>query len=120
MNDWSDMFYDTPENFNPETSFFTNNCDFLINDGKLHVLYANKANDRKFSAPIAGDYEAAPYLMYSTRASWRPVTGAINAYQVIYDEKNKRFRPYFSNGTSVTAFKGTNGKFEDIRFPYVV
>ena len=109
MNDWSNMFYDTPENFNPETSFYTNNCDFLINDGKLHVLYANKANDRKFSAPIAGDYEAAPYLMYSTMASWRPVTGAINAYQVIYDEKNKRFRPYFSNGTSVTAFKGTNG-----------
>lgn len=109
MNDWSNMFYDTPEKFDPECAFYTNNCDFLINNGKLHVLYANKANDRKFSAPIAGDYEAAPYLMYNTMASWRPVSGAINAYQVIYDQKNKRFRPYFSNATSVTSFKRTDG-----------
>lgn len=109
MNDWSNMFYDTPETFDPETSFYTNNCDFLINNGKLHVLYANKTNDRKFSAPIAGDYEASPYLMFSTMTTWRPVTGAINAYNVIYDQKNLRFRPYFSNATSVTSFRGTDG-----------
>ena len=109
MNDWSTMFYDTPETFDPQASFYTNNCDFLINNGKLHVLYANKSNDRKFSAPIAGDYTAAPYLMYNTMTSWRPVTGAISAYNVIYDEKNKRFRPYFSNATSVTSFKSTDG-----------
>lgn len=108
MNDWSSMFYNTPEKFNPECAFFTNNCDFLINDGKLHVLYSNKTNDRKFSEAIAGDYKAYPYLMFNTMTSWRPVTGAINAYQVIYDEKNHKFRPYYSMGTSVSTFKHTD------------
>lgn len=108
MNDWSDMFYDTPEKFDPQCAFFTNSCDFLINDGKLHVLNASKSNDRKFSAPIAGDYEAFPYLMFSTLTTWRPVTGAINAFQVIYDEKNHKFRPYYSNASSVTSFKSTD------------
>lgn len=108
MNDWSTMFYDTPETFDPQCAFFTNNCDFLINDGKLHVIYANKANDRKFSAPIAGDYEAYPYLMFNTMASWRPVTGAINAYQVVYDEKNHKFRPYYNAASSLTSFKSTS------------
>ena len=66
VNDWNSMFYSTPEKFDPQNSFFTNNCDFLLNNGKLHVLYANKANDRKFSAPIAGDYDAASFLMKAT------------------------------------------------------
>lgn len=114
MNDWSTMFYNTPENFDPQCAFFTNRCDFLINDGKLHVLYANKSNDRKFSDPIAGDYEAYPYLMFNTLASWRPVTGAINAYQVIFDEKNHKFRPYYNSASSVSSFKSTtSGAYVD-------
>ena len=109
MNDWSSMFYDTPEKFDPQCAYFANSCDFLINDGKLHVLYANKSNDRKFSSPIAGDYEAYPYLMFETIASWRPVSGAINAYQVIYDRKNRKFRPYYNSASSVASFKKTDG-----------
>ena len=88
INDWNTMFYNTPEKFNPQKSFFTNNCDFLLNDGKLHVLYANMSNDIKYSDPIAGDYEASPFLMINTTTTWRPVTGAINAWQVLYDKKN--------------------------------
>lgn len=108
MNDWSSMFYNTPEKFDPQCAFYTNNCDFLVNAGKLHVLYANKANDRKFSDAIAGDYEAYPYLMFNTMTSWRPVEGAISAYQVIYDEKNHKFRPYFSSASSISSFKRTD------------
>ena len=107
MNDWSNMFYNTPSTFDPQTSFFTNNCDFLLNAGKLHVIYANQPNDMKFSEPVAGDYEAASFLMKNTRTTWRPVEGAINAWQVVYDEKNHRFRPYFSGASSVSAFKST-------------
>ena len=107
INDWNTMFYNTPEKFNPQKSFFTNNCDFLLNDGKLHVLYANMSNDVKYSDPIAGDYEAAPFLMINTTTTWRPVTGAINAWQVFYDKKNKKFRPYYSQGTAVSNFKST-------------
>ena len=107
MNTWDNLFYNTPEKFNPQTSFFTNNCDFLINDGKLYVTYANQTNDLKFSEPIAGDYEAFPFLMRNTYTTWRPVTGAINAWQVLYDQKNRKFRPYFSQGVSVTNFKST-------------
>ena len=107
MNDWSTMFYSAPEKFNPQNAFYTNSCDFLINDGKLHVLYANKTNDRKFSAPIAGDYTAAPFLMKNTRTTWRPVEGAINAWQVLYDEKNHSFRPYYSQASQLSSFKST-------------
>jgi hypothetical protein len=107
VNDWSTMFYNTPDNFNPQAGFYTNFCDFLINDGKLHVLYASKANDCKFSAPIAGDYEAYPFLMKNTSSSWRHVEGAIDAWQVIYDQKNRKFRPYYSRATSMSQFKQT-------------
>lgn len=109
MNDWSTMFYDTPEKFAPQAFFYTNNCDFLINDGKLHVLYTNKANDRKFSAPIAGDYEAGNYLMFNSKTTWGAIQGAINADQVIYDRKNHRFRPYYAYGSSVSSFRNTTG-----------
>ena len=110
MNDWSTMFYTTPDVYDPQTSFYCNNCDFLLNNGKLHVIYANQPNDMKFSEPIAGDYVAAPFLMKNTLTTWRPVEGAIDAWQVIYDEKNHRFRPYFSGASSVTAFKGTTSE----------
>lgn len=111
MNDWSTMFYNTPAVFNPQNSFFTNSCDFLLNDGKLHVIYANKTNDRKFSDPIAGDYEAlGSYLTKNTLTTWRPVTGAIDAWQVIYDAKNHRFRPYFSQATSISQFRSTTAE----------
>ena len=107
MDTFDDMFYERPAVFNPQASWFGNSCDFLLNDGKLHVLYANKANDRKFSAPVAGDYEAYPFLMKNTYTSWGHVEGAIDAWQVVYDQKNRRFRPYYSQASSVTAFKST-------------
>lgn len=108
MNTWDNIFYNTPETFNPQTSFYCNNCDFLLNDGKLYVTYTNKTNDLKFSEPIAGDYEAYPFLMRNTYTTWRPVAGAIDAWQVIYDKKNRKFRPYFSGSASVSSFKSTN------------
>ena len=107
VNTWEDMFYNTPEVFNPQDAFFVNNCEFLINDGKMHVLYANQPNDMKFSEPIAGDYVAYPFLSHETRTTWRPVEGAINAWQVIYDQKNHKLRPYFNQSSQVSNFKST-------------
>lgn len=109
MDTWDEMFYTMPEVFNPQECYFMNNADFLINDGKLHVLYTDQTNDRKFSATIAGDYEAAPFLAHETRASWGAVTGAINADQIIYDSENHSFRPYFSAGSSLSSFRSTSG-----------
>ena len=105
INTWDDMFYEKPTTFNPQNSFYANNCDFLVNDGKLHVLYTNQSNDRKFSAPIAGDYTASAFLMKATRTTWRPVTGAINAWQVLYDEQHQRFMPYYSKRSSLSLFR---------------
>ena len=107
MDEWDDMFYDTPDTFSPECFIYTNYCDFLINDGKLHVLYTKQTNDRKFSSPIAGDYEAYPYLMFSTYTSYGAVTDAIGAYQVIFDKKNNKFRPYYGYASSVSSFAST-------------
>lgn len=117
MNDWSTSFYDTPEVFDPQCAFYDreySKCESLINDGKLYVLYTDKTNDRKFSAPIAGDYEASNFLMFNTLTTWRPVDGAINSHQVIYDKKNRKFRPYYSKASSISNFKSTvDGAYVD-------
>jgi len=114
MDDFNAMFYSTPA-YNPQNVMYTNNCEFIINDGKLHVMYTNKANDRKFSAPVAGSYNAAPFMSKETKASWRPVVGAINSDQVIFDLTAKAFRPYFPQSTAISQFKATvPGAFIDV------
>lgn len=110
MDTWDDMFYTAPDVFNPQTCYFMNNADFLINNGKLHVLYTDQSNDRKFSAAIAGDYEAAPFLAHATRTSWGAVSGAINADQIIYDIESHAFRPYYSASSSLSNFRSTSGE----------
>lgn len=112
MDEWNDLFYTKPETFNPQTSSYNSSfgCDAFINDGKLHVIYFSKANDRKYSDVIAGDYEAFPYLMENARATWKPNAEAINAEQVIYDRKNHRFRPFYPMATSVSQFKSTDAE----------
>ena len=109
MDTWNEMFYSVPEVFDPQDCYFTNNADFLINDSKLHVLYTNQTNDRKFSAPISGNYVAAPFLAHKTRNSYSSVTGAINADQIIYDTESHAFRPYFSAASSLSSFRSTGG-----------
>jgi len=107
MDDFNTMFYSVP-NFNPQAEIVANwNCDYLINDGKLHVLYTDKAHDRKFSAPIAGTYHATSYLQVSTRADYGAVTGAINADQIIFDELTNSFRPYYARAATLSRFGST-------------
>lgn len=109
MDTWNDMFYATPDVFNPQDFYFMNNADFLVNNGKLHVLYTDQTNDRKFSAAIPGDYKAAPFLAHATRTSDNPVEGAINADQIIYDLSSHAFRPYYSAASGISNFKTTSG-----------
>lgn len=112
MSEWNNMFYQTPATYNPQNFFFTNSCEFLINDGKLYTMYADKANSLKFSAEIGGDkndYVASPFLMFNTKTSWGAVDGAINADQVLYDKKNMRFIPYFSRKNTMSSFSSTSG-----------
>lgn len=106
METFDQMFYQAPEKYAPQAICNINNCEFLINDGKLHVLYTNKGNDRKFSAPISGNYKAANYLSTATRKS-SSSTGKINADQVIFDEANKKFRPYFPQANEISEFGPT-------------
>lgn len=110
MDKWEDLFYNTPKTMAPGFSTFDTNtgCEMFINDGKLHVLYASKANDRKYSDVIAGDYDAYPYLMPCGRSTWRPNVNGINADQVIYDKKSHSFRPYYPMAAQVSRFKSTN------------
>lgn len=109
MDNWDKMFFTPPSTYSPQNFCFVNKAEFFINNGKIHVLYTNKANNRKLSAPIAGDYQAADFLSHETKASWGAVTGAIGADQVIYDKKNHCFRPYFAYQSSVGSFKSTSG-----------
>ena len=111
MDDWNSMFYETPTTYNPQAFFLTNYCEFLINNGKLHTLYLDKANSRKFSAAISGDskdYEAMPYLMFNSKTTWMHTPNAIDADQVLMDSKNLRFVPYFSRSSATSSFMSTN------------
>jgi len=114
METFDQMFYQIPEKYAPQAMRTVNNSEFLINDGKLHVLNNDQENDRKFSAPISGDYQAATFLSTETRTTWRPTAGAINADQIIFDEKNLKFRPYFANDIKMSEFGPTvNSAFAD-------
>lgn len=106
MDEFDDMFYSAPA-YAPGNLVYTNNCEFLVNNGRLHVLYTNRTNDRKFSAPIAGDYDAGTFLAKTTKTTYSPVTGAINADQIIFDKKTNGFRPYFPLANSLGSFKET-------------
>lgn len=107
METFDDMFYNAPA-YNPQCMAYINQCEALINNGKLHVLYTNRENDRKFSAPIGGDYQAGNYLSQATKTSWYPTTGAMNEDQVIYDEQSQGFRPYFPQEIEIGSFGPTS------------
>jgi hypothetical protein len=102
MDDFNAMFYTVPT-FNPQAFLNTNQAEFLINDGNLHVLYNNRTNDRKFSPHIAGNYRAGSFLQRSTRGS----ESAVNADQIIFDEQTNSFRPYFPMASSISQFNTT-------------
>ena len=120
MDEWNDMFYNVPEKFNPESFIFTNNADFLINDGQLYTMYVDRANSRKFAEPVSSPDEKAvsvyPYLMPLTKTDWRPAENAINADQVIFDASAQSFLPYYARRSSYANFKATDGEaFADAR-----
>lgn len=100
---WENLFYDAPT-FAPQGMEFTNGCDFLVNDGKMHVLYNKLAGDRMFPAPITGTETVSPWLQFKTLSKYGHVEGAIDAYQVVYDEVSQKLRPYFSKATTYAGF----------------
>lgn len=108
MEDFNDMFYSAPTVYKPQNLIYTNNCEFLINNGRLHILYTNKTNDRKFSAAIAGNYKAGNFLAKMTKNTYSSVQNAINADQIIFDEESRAFKPYFPQSIAIGNFKATN------------
>lgn len=106
MENFNEMFYTAPA-YNPLNLKYTNNCEFLINNGRLHVLYTGKANDRKFSNAVAGDYQAGYFLAGSTKTSHGHTTDAIDADQIIFDLDTNGFHPYFPLTASIGNFKQT-------------
>jgi hypothetical protein len=108
MAEINDMFYNVPAH-NPQAFWHINNCDFLINNGRLHVLYTDSANNHRFSAPVAGTYQASPFLVRQPRQTWRPAEGEQNADQIIFDELSNSFRPYFPRTSSLSRWNPTSG-----------
>lgn len=64
----------------------------------------SKCRDRKFPVAMSGTYDLAPYLASATIAGWGPVTGAIGAYQVVFDKEQNGFRPFFNRASSLSRF----------------
>lgn len=113
MDTWEDMFYDAPV-YAPEAFVCTSNCDFLINDGRLHCLY-NEGVDRKFLMDVSGDYSLAPFLakdIYQTYGT--PVEGAIQAYQIVFDKQQNGFRPFYNRGEELRSFNASISPIFDV------
>ena len=106
MEEWEDMFYSVPDVYDPQALVSINGADYLINDGKLHILTPT-ASDRHFTAPIPGDYNLAPFLASQTKKDWGHVDGAIDADAVVFDLKQNGFRPYYNGGTALGRFNET-------------
>lgn len=104
METFEDMFYQAPA-YKPEGYTFLNNTEFLINDGQLYTLYINQANDRKFSAAIAGNYMLAPYFPNETITTWQPVENQMNYNMIVYDQKNQKYRPLQVYASQFAQFK---------------
>lgn len=113
MDTWEDMFYDAPV-YAPEAFECTNSCDFLINDGKLHCLYLS-GGDRKFLTAVAGNYDLAPFLAKDTYYNGSAVTdGAIQAYQIVFDEQQNGFRPFYNRGETLGSFNPSVSSVFDV------
>lgn len=114
MDTWENgMFYNAPTTYKPQRFMSLNNTDFLINNGKLHVLYASIAGDRKFANPIIESGELSPFLSSSTINTYRPVTGAISAYQIVFNKTKGAFQPFYNKGVNFGQF---NSPAPDVLF----
>lgn len=94
MADFSQLFYNAPSNIQVEGYLNANNTEFLVNNGKLYSIYTNKANNLKFSSPIAGDYSMAPWMPSQT-SDYAYIDGnwvlLQNSHMVVYDQKYQRY-----------------------------
>ncbi len=66
LNDFNNMFYETPETCKPQGAFI-GNVQAVFNDGKVHTTIASWAvGTPRFSSQRMGDYEnAAPFAIIS-------------------------------------------------------
>lgn len=103
MENFDEMFYSTPPLAAQEYRYVKNQ-ELFINNNKLHVINNNLSNDRKFSAAIAGDYQAFPYLTLKSYRNNSAVTC------VVFDEKSKSFLRYYTNGTSLAKFSAASSE----------
>lgn len=98
------LFYQAPERIHPEAILATNGCEWMINDGKLYCINNVSEADRTFPAPIPGDYHLFPVLTSETKTTWRPTEGAIDAHQIVFDDKAMAIRPYFAKASALSYF----------------
>lgn len=105
-----EMFYQAPEKIKPEAIMYTNSCEWLVNDSKLYCINNVSEADRKFPAPIPGEYQVLPYLAKSTMTSWGHTPDAIDAHQIVIDNKAKAIRPYFAKASSLSYFKAADSQ----------
>ncbi|MFV0590301.1 MAG: PKD-like family lipoprotein [Draconibacterium sp.] len=97
MENFDEMFYSAPP-LAAQDYRYVKSQELLINNGKLHIINNNLSNDRKFSAAISGDYQAAPYLTQKTYSN------NSDAVCIIFDKNSKSFMRYYNGGTSFSKF----------------
>lgn len=85
-----DLFYEVPENCNPELFFSDIQYMFMINDGKFY----SKGQDGRFGLPKQGDYKLSPKTTRQKYSSY-----------FLYDENECTFYAANAAGMELVSFK---------------
>ncbi|QQT24764.1 PKD-like family lipoprotein [Sphingobacterium spiritivorum] len=84
INELKDWFFTTPSTVNVQNYEYgrVGAAAYMVNDNEFYSLsQINDNTNRKFGAPIKGDWEISPYIF--------PFT--FGDYTILYDTKNQRF-----------------------------
>ncbi|MGM9716782.1 MAG: hypothetical protein ACI3YQ_00765, partial [Prevotella sp.] len=84
------------------------NYTTVASGGTLSGLYLLTERDGQTDLEV---FTLGLMLIYGEQSchyKYYSVEGAIDAWQVIYDKQNRKFRPYFSQASQVSSFKSTS------------
>ena len=84
------------------------NYTTVASGGTLSGLYLLTERDGQTDLEVFTSGLMLIYGEQSCHYKYYSVEGAIDAWQVIYDKQNRKFRPYFSQASQVSSFKSTS------------
>lgn len=107
IRDAGDIFYERPDDIDPQNWVVISNDHYLINNGKAHTIYGMGVNSGRFGVAASGDYRLSSFRTYGFRNL------------LCFDEKSCSFVAVSAlNGASVIPFSD-EGEIDSLTYPPV-